>query len=74
MKKPPRGFYNAGYTCGYCAEPCSNPSCEFSTGKAKIAICVYCGRKKVSNPNLPFYKERLDRYVDEFYCGCKGWD
>ena len=38
------------------------------------ASCGCCGREAESSCSLPFFKYQPDRFIDEFYCGCKGWD
>lgn len=37
------------------------------------AECIYCGHSSSSLLDLPFFEAHPDG-VDEFYCGCKGWD
>ena len=36
--------------------------------------CMYCGLITNSDPKLPFFSEHLDKDVDRYYCGCRGWD
>lgn len=41
------------------------------------AKCTYYGFCKVaveSREDLPFFKFRTREVLDEFYCGCQGWD
>lgn len=38
----------------------------------RMAKCMYCKTMSVSHDDLPFFNAKPE--VDEYYCGCKGWD
>lgn len=38
------------------------------------ARCFQCGYVTASDPDLPFYRLRPEEAVDEYYCGCRGFD
>lgn len=42
--------------------------------EGRVAECCYCHQKFLSEDTLPFFKQHPERDVDEFYCGCRGWD
>lgn len=39
------------------------------------ACCAY-GKHAIvdSTPNLAFFEHKPDKEMDEYYCGCHGWD
>ena len=39
----------------------------------RMASCIYCGKKRLSDQSLPFYRERPTYLTDAYYCGCHGW-
>lgn len=42
--------------------------------KIKMAKCSACNETVISHAGLPFFKEDESVGMDEFYCGCRGWD
>lgn len=43
--------------------------------EGRMMVCRYHRKDQVpSNPNAAFFGHRPDQDVDEYYCGCKGWD
>lgn len=38
------------------------------------AKCTICGKMVDSDLNLPFFEYNKNGKMDQFYCGCKGWD
>lgn len=42
------------------------------TGRA--ATCAYCGSRTPSSARLAFFKHTPSRPMDDYYCGCRGWD
>lgn len=42
--------------------------------EGRVAKCSYCGKMLLSETTLPFFRHNPDNPLDEFYCGCKGWD
>ena len=45
------------------------------TFAGRRAHCAYGNHAIVdSSPNLAFFEYKPDREMDEYYCGCHGWD
>lgn len=42
--------------------------------EGREARCGWCGKREPSRPSLPFFWYREDKELDEYYCGCGGWD
>ena len=42
--------------------------------ESRTAICHYCGKEAPSSSDLPFFSYQKNMKVDDFYCGCRGWD
>ena len=40
----------------------------------RLAECTQCSKESFSQPDLPFFRLKIDKPKDEYYCGCKGWD
>ncbi len=40
----------------------------------RLAKCTYGDTISESNPKLPFFKAKPNCEMDEYYCGCFGWD
>lgn len=38
------------------------------------AKCFDCNRTIPSSPGLAFFSYRPDKALDQYYCGCRGWD
>ena len=74
-------------TCGHAANSTDyqqRPACSIC-GDIKVAAaqpnligrlarCQYGDRSVASSYELPFFKYRVDRDMDEYYCGCYGWN
>ena len=42
--------------------------------QGRTAKCTECRTMTKSRWTLPFFRHRPDETVDEYYCGCHGWD
>ena len=40
--------------------------------EGRKAECTYCGKKKDSSADLPFFEYKPDSSTDRYYCGCIG--
>lgn len=43
--------------------------------EGRTAVCSYESHKPIaSSPTLAFFKYRVNKDKDEYYCGCYGWN
>lgn len=41
---------------------------------SRDARCYYCKRVTKSNVELPFFTYQPEDPLDDYYCGCHGWN
>jgi len=63
------GTWIEGCVIHSCYEPIETPSLE--NRKAK---CSYGCKITESTTSLAFFRHQPQKEMDEYYCGCYGWD
>lgn len=40
----------------------------------RVARCAYCHAERPSKIGLAFFSHQPEKKLDQFYCGCRGWE
>ena len=71
-----RNIINAQPVCASCfgLTPDAEVIVQCPILDGRFAKCSYCGKMEKSALSLAFFKLSINNGMDEFYCGCRGWE